>query len=516
MSTGWDAGWGRRGRRGFGPRRLRFAPRSVGRYALAILSPSLVTLGMVLARPRLEPANLSLIYLLAVLVAATLGGTGPGIVASVLSFLAYNFFFVAPLYVLTVANPQDMARLGFFLLAALFASSLAGLVRRQANQISQRAATLESLYDLSQTISAKIDLDATLPTVAATSVALLRIAHCALTIQTPAGERTFVAPAGEPPPAGSTVHTPLRIDDQLVGTMVVTLWPGQTLSATERQLLALLAGQAALAAERSRLAAQLSAQESLEAADRFKSTLLSSVSHDLRSPLATITGVASALRARDVSWDSARGVQMLDTLLTEASRLDRLVGNLLAMSRIESGVLHLVRDWEDAGDLIGAVLARLRPQIGPRPVRVVLPDALPPIWVNAALIDQVLTNLVENALKHTPDGTAITISASLHSDGLWLCVADAGPGIPPEALPRLFEKFFRVAAPERRAPGIGLGLAICKGVVEAHGGRIWAANAPNGGAVFTIALPLLPPGAPALPDLDTGLVPAPLTHEGAS
>jgi two-component system sensor histidine kinase KdpD len=462
---------------------------------------------MVLARPLLEPANLSLIYLLAVLVAATLGGTIPGVLASVLSFLAYNFFFVQPLYVLHAASQQDVARLGFFLLAALCASSLAGLVRWQANQIRQRAAALEALYDLSQTISGQIDLDATLPTVAATTVRLLRLGRCTLHVQTPTGERTFVAPEGAPTVNGERITVPLGRDDRPYSTMTVTLWPGQSLGAAEQQQLALLAGQAALAAERARLAAQLSAQETLAAADRFKSTLLSSVSHDLRSPLAVITGVASALRAHDVPWDSQRAAQMLDTLLAEAGRLDRLVGNLLAMSRIEGGTMQLPHDWEDAGDLIGAVLARLRPQLAARPVRVAAPESLPPLWVNAALIDQALTNLVENALRHTPDGTAITISAAVHAHELWVQVADAGPGIPPEALPHLFEKFFRVAGPERRAQGTGLGLAICKGIVEAHGGRIWAENAPGGGALFTIALPLQPQGAPPLPDLGAELEP---------
>jgi two-component system sensor histidine kinase KdpD len=490
-----------------------FPRRMTSRYALAAISPPLVTGAMVLARPLLEPANLSLIYLLTVLVVATFGGTIPGVLASIISFLAYNFFFVQPLYVLTVANPQDVARLGFFLLAALFASSLAGLVRRQATQISQRAAALEALYELSQAISGQIDLDLTMPAVAEHSVELLHIGRCALTVQTPAGERTYVAPAIGPTIRGERITVPLAINERTFGAMMVTLYPRQSFGAGEQQLLVLLAGQATLAAERARLAAQLSAQEALEAADRFKSSLLSSVSHDLRSPLATITGVASALRARNVPWDSERAAQMLDTLLAEAARLDRLVGNLLAMSRIEGGSLHLPRDWEDVGDLIGAVLARLRPQIGARQVRVVVDDNLPLIWVNAALIDQALTNLVENALKHTPEGTAITMSTAATGGELQVRVADAGPGIPPEALPRLFEKFYRVAGPERRAPGIGLGLAITKGIVEAHGGRVWAENGPSGGAIFTIALPLQPHGAPALPDLDSGLEPASPTGE---
>lgn len=346
------------------------------RYGAALASVASVTYAMTLVRPLVEPANISLTYLLAVLVAAAIGGSGPGLLASLLGFLGYNFFFVQPLYVLTVANPQDVARLCFFLVAALLASSLTGLVRRQAAQIG-------------------------------------------------------------------------------------------------------------------RLAAQ-------EAAERLKSTLLASVSHDLRSPLATITGVATALRQADAPWDRATSRRMLDTLILEAERLDRVLGNLLDMSRIEGGALNLTCDWEDPADLVGAVLARLRPQLAGRAVRVHAPDDLPTLSVNAGLIDQALSNLVENALKYTPAGTPITVALELAPPLLHIHVLDAGPGIPAAALPHLFEKFFRVADPERHAPGTGLGLAICRGIVQAHGGQVAAANRAEGGARFTISLPLRPAAPPPL------------------
>ena len=215
-----------------------------------------------------------------------------------------------------------------------------------------------------------------------------------------------------------------------------------------------------------------------------------------------IKGIATALRQQDVEWNSAVGEQMLDTLADEADRLNRLVGNLLDMSRIEGGALNPARQWEDIGDIVGGVLSRLRPQLHGRKLLVSIPVDLPLVWVNAALIDQVLTNLIENAVKYTPDATAITIVAEVHDADVWIQVVDQGPGIAAEALPHIFDKFYRVVGPERHADGTGLGLAICKGIIEAHGGRIWANNCPQGGAEFIFTLPLHPAGVghPPAPD----------------
>jgi two-component system, OmpR family, sensor histidine kinase KdpD len=391
-----------------------------------------------------------------------------------------------------VANPQDVVRLISLLIAALLASSLAGLVHLQAEQLGQRAAELESLYALSQATSAAVDLDRILPTIAATTVDLLQVADCTLTVQTQGETHVFQAP----PMRVTTTDGPnaiaasLRVDDRVLGEMQVLSRPEQVLSAAQRQLLVTLASQAALAVERARLVAEAAEAQALAASDRLKSALLSSVSHDLRTPLVAIKGIATALRQHDVPWNSEVGEQMLDTLAEEADRLNRLVGNLLDMSRIEGGALNPARQWEDIGDIVGGVLSRLRPHFHGRKLAVNIPADLPLVWANAALIDQVLTNLIENALKYTPDQTPITISAEVRDAELWMAVADQGPGITAEALPHIFDKFFRVIGPERHAEGTGLGLAICKGIVEAHGGIIWAENQPVGGARFVFTLPL--------------------------
>ena len=464
------------------------------RYALALFSTALVTAVMALSGLGLEPANISLIYLLAVLFAATTAGVGAGVLASVLSFLAYNFFFVEPLYVFTVANPQDVVRLISFLIAALLASSLAGLVHLQTEQLEQRAAELESLYALSQATSAAVDLDQILPTIAETAVDLLQVAECTLTVQAQGAPRVFRAPPAHMTgtDGSNAIAAPLRVDDRVLGEMQVLPRPEQLVSAVQQQLIATLSSQAALAVERARLVAEAAESQALAASDRLKSALLSSVSHDLRTPLVAVKGIATALRQHDVPWNSAVGEQMLDTLAEEADRLNRLVGNLLDMSRIEGGALNPARQWDDIGDIVGGVLSRMRPQFRGRKLAVNIPADLPLVWVNAALIDQVLTNLLENALMYTPDQTPITISAEVRDAELWMAVADQGPGITAEALPHIFDKFYRVIGPERHADGTGLGLAICKGIVEAHGGTIWAENLPAGGARFVFTLPLRP------------------------
>src|SRR5262245_48064375 len=375
------------------------------RYALALFSTALVTAVMALSGLGLEPANISLIYLLAVLFTATTAGVGAGVLASVLSFLAYNFFFVEPLYVFTVANPQDVVRLISFLIAALLASSLAGLVHLQTEQLGQRAAELESLYGLSQATSAAVDLDQILPAIAETTVDLLHVAGCTLTVQARGATRVFQAPGlrAATTDGSNAIAAPLRVDDRVLGQMQVLPRPEQVLQAPQQQLLATLASQAALAVERARLVAEAAEAQALAASDRLKSALLSSVSHDLRTPLVAVTGIATALRQHDVPWNSAVGEQMLDTLAEEADRLNRLVGNLLDMSRIEGGALNPARQWEDIGDIVGGVLSRLRPRFHGRKLIVNIPPELPQVWANAALIDQVLTNLIENALKYTPN-----------------------------------------------------------------------------------------------------------------
>jgi two-component system sensor histidine kinase KdpD len=220
--------------------------------------------------------------------------------------------------------------------------------------------------------------------------------------------------------------------------------------------------------------------------------LLSSVSHDLRTPLAVIKGAVTNLLDETVKWDSEARAELLGAINQETDRLNRLVGNLLNMSRIEAGTIQPHRIWHDISELISDVINRMQPMLPEHHLAADILSELPPVQLDYTLIEQVLTNLLENAGKYTPAGTPITITASREGDQLRVTVQDRGPGIPEGMDKRIFEKFVRSTEPERHADGTGLGLAICKGIIEAHGGRIWVESAPSGGAAFRFTLPLVP------------------------
>jgi two-component system sensor histidine kinase KdpD len=236
------------------------------------------------------------------------------------------------------------------------------------------------------------------------------------------------------------------------------------------------------------LAQEAAHAQALREADKMKSALLNAVSHDLRTPLASIIASAGSLQQNDVDWTDEERLGFAAAIEQEAQRLDRLVGNLLDLSRIESGSLRPEKGWYDLAALIGEVLGRLKPVTAQHVVTVDVAEDLPPMSLDYIEIDEVLTNLIENATKYAPPGSAIEVSARRLGSDVLVEVADRGPGIPPEALRRIFDPFYRVTGSKTR--GTGLGLAVAKGLVEAHGGRIWAENRPEGGARFIFRLPL--------------------------
>jgi two-component system sensor histidine kinase KdpD len=241
------------------------------------------------------------------------------------------------------------------------------------------------------------------------------------------------------------------------------------------------------AVDRARLRDEANEAEVLRRSDLVKSALLDAVSHDLRTPLASILASAGSLRQRDVEWDAEAREGFAEAIEQEAQRLDRIVGNLLDLSRLESGTLLPDRGWYEPTALIHEVAARLRPLLVPHPLVLDLPDELPPVHLDYSEVDQVLSNLIENAAKYSPPESEIRVSAAVSDGCLQVNVADQGPGVAPDALPRLFEPFFRASRAQRG--GSGLGLAVARGLVEAHGGRIWAENLPEGGARFSFELP---------------------------
>jgi two-component system sensor histidine kinase KdpD len=291
-------------------------------------------------------------------------------------------------------------------------------------------------------------------------------------------------------PASRGLYLPLAGAEKVLGVLAVQPTAARPLREPDRfQLLRAFANQTALALERCWLAEAAAQARTLAETERTRSALLSSVSHDLRTPLAAITGAATSLRDDDGALPEATRRELADTIAEEAQRLNRLIGDLLEMTRLESGTLRVRKDWHSLEEVVGAALVRLESRLGDRPVVTRIPATLPLVPLDDVLFEQVVWNLVENADKYTPTGEAIELAAAIAGDELRLEVADRGPGLPPGEEQRVFEKFYRGSATSTR-PGVGLGLAICRGIVEAHGGRIAAANRPGGGATFTVWIPL--------------------------
>jgi two-component system sensor histidine kinase KdpD len=256
------------------------------------------------------------------------------------------------------------------------------------------------------------------------------------------------------------------------------------------RLLSAVAGQMGLVVERQRLRREATDAEVLRRTDQLRTALLNAVSHDLRTPLASIIASAGSLRQSDVVWTEEEQAEFAQAIEDQAQRLNRLVGNLLDLSRIEGGTLRPEKGWYDLGALIEDVVGRLRPLTTRHQVVVDVPEDLPPVLLDYVEIDQVLSNLIENATKYAPAGTGILVRARRAGGEARVEVADRGPGIPAASLPRLFDPFYRVDNGKPRPKGLGLGLAVAKGLVEAHGGRISVEGRPGGGAVFTFTLPL--------------------------
>jgi two-component system sensor histidine kinase KdpD len=319
----------------------------------------------------------------------------------------------------------------------------------------------------------------------------LAVARYAFERDEPAGAGTDTLP-------GAKVRClPLRSGPESFGVLVVaTDADGAGLRHEDRDLLEAFGRQGALVLARSRLVEAAQAAAVRARTEELRSSLLSSVSHDLRTPLAAITGAASALRDEAAGTDAAERGELLATIAEEAGRLERLLANLLDMTRLESGGLEPKREWVPLEEIVGAALTRLEAQLGDREITTAIPADLPLAFGDPLLLEQLVLNLLENAAKHTPAATPIAIRASAEDGRLVLEVADRGPGLAPGDETRIFEKFQRGAG-KGGGSGVGLGLAICRAIASAHGGMIEAANRPGGGAVFRVALPLLeaPPAA---------------------
>jgi two-component system sensor histidine kinase KdpD len=463
--------------------------------------------------PFFELANLIMTYLLAVVLIATRYGRGPAVLASVVSVAAFDFFFVPPYFTFSVAGTQYLLTFAVMLVVALVISGLTARLRLRAEAARQREERTAALYAMSGEL-ARTDAAEDLAAISARHIAGVFGAEVAVFLPDRDGglrvgrrEGEFALaeedlrlsrwafehrqPAGLGTPTSgkaSAAYLPLLGHRGPLG--VVGVRPGRrdALTAPEaRRQLETFVNQTALALERARLAEEAQGARIRAETERLRNALLTSVSHDLRTPLAAITGAATTI-LESARLDQRTEHELLESIRDEAERLNRLVNNLLEMTRLESGAIQLRRDWHPLEELVGAALGRLAKSLGNRRVTVSVPPDLPLVAIDDVLIEQVLGNLLDNAVKYTPSDSPIRIIATATDRSVTVEVADSGPGLPRGHEDHVFEKFYRAAPDGRR--GSGLGLAICRGIVQAHGGRIWAQNLPEGGVAFLFTLPL--------------------------
>jgi two-component system sensor histidine kinase KdpD len=505
---------GRPGREGATKQREPLDLRAYG-GSLAMVAAALAV-GLVLQQV-LGIANVALVFLMAVLGSAITYGLWPALAASLVSVLAYNFFFLPPLYTFTIADPENVVALFFFAVVAVIASNLTSRVRDQAVTARQRARATEDLYLFSRKLGGAVTLDDLLWATAYQVAAMLKMR---VVLLLPEGESIAVR-AGYPPedtlaeadlaaakwcwdnnrPAGRGSDTlpgakwlflPMRTGRGPVGVVGLDSdRPGALLTPDQRRLFAALSDQAALAIERANLSQDVDRARLTAETDRLRSALLTSISHDLRTPLASILGSITSLRTYADTFDAAAKDQLMATIQEEAERLNRFIANLLDMTRLESGAVEPRLVPVDLSELISSALKRASRILAGHHVEVRLSPDLPMLNLDFVLFEQVLFNLLDNAAKYAPPGTTVSIQAARRGNEVRLQLLDEGDGIPPDDLEHIFDKFYRVHGGDRRRAGTGLGLAICRGFVEAMGGNIAAGNRHDRpGAVFTIALPI--------------------------
>jgi two-component system, OmpR family, sensor histidine kinase KdpD len=470
------------------------------RYVLSLLLIALITAMFLALRDVLDKTLIVLLYLMPLGIITALWGLGPGITSALITFLTLNYFFIQPYYTFTVHRPTDVVILVVFLIVAIVISQLVGRAQAGLAAATAREQEATQLYELSTALTGLHDARAIAQILAKQVHAVAESEFVELTI-TRAHSFAYRLPQNTPPVRPPELTIPIESARGPLGE--IRLWRiAPAIAPSEVRLFQTFASQGALALERAWLAQAESRARVLEESDQLKSAILSSVSHELRTPLATIKAAASSLRGKEVSWDSLARADLVAAIDDEADHLNMLVGNLLDMSRIESGALKPKREWNILSEIVGSVLTRMKNLAAEHRIEVDVAENLPLVPVDYVQMEQVFTNLISNGLKYAPVNTVVCIRAQLEGQAIHVQVSNQGPQIPPEHLERIFDKFYRVTAADR-VTGTGLGLSICKGIVEAHGGRIWAENLSDGLA-FNFTIPLLWEGAkPSQLPMDT-------------
>lgn len=458
------------------------------RAAIAVGLVILVTIPLWRIRDALTLANFSLIYLLLTLVIAVWLGTVPSLVAAFVSFFCFNFFLIKPYYTLTVADPRELLDLFIFLLVALITGQLTAYARQQAEAARHRAKEQNILYELSSAFNRLNDRQDIYQTLQAVVQENLPIIDCAI----------LSARETSPPDANqTTVYLLISAGDQVYGTMQVAFLASP--SESQQRFLMACVVQAAMALQRIELAESVQRSRVVEEADRLKTTLLHAVSHDLRTPITIIKTAASNLQALRGQLSPQEKQEMTQVIEQEADRLDRLVGNLLDMSRLQAGALVLHEDWIALSEIAGDVAALAWQRHHTARIRLDFPDELPLVRCDHGLMLQALSNITDNVLRYEPGQSQVEIRGSFDAQEVRLSVINHGPTISPEEKERIMKPFYHGEDGQ-----VGLGLAISKGIVEAHHGRIWVEDTPGGGATFVIALPRSPLDGQSDADTDSG------------
>jgi two-component system, OmpR family, sensor histidine kinase KdpD len=486
------------------------------RYLWSILIVALITVVGLPIRGHVEPTNMVMLYLMGIVITALQWGRGPSTVASLLSILAFDIFFIPPYDTLIVRNAEYLLTFMGLFVVGLVVSTLAARTGAHAAAAHEREEQAVAAFELSYDLATALTIQEIMARavyhtqrVFGVAVAIYRPTGTPLSLQHATTDYDADSHADkndraaidwafqhrQPAGAGTDTLTAARVRalplitvHNVVGVLALVLPPGYLLP-PQRRLLESFANQIALALERAQLAEAANELRVVQEREKFQSALLGSISHDLRTPLVTITGALSALQEQGTLLQPSARHALVATAHEQATRLNQLVGNLLDMSRLEGGAVHVRRELCDLQDLVGVALERNAPALAQHRIALNVPDSLPLIPVDFVLMVQVLANLIDNAAKYSPAQTTIAIEALIRDQIVEISVADEGIGIPDQELTHIFDKFHRVTHGDN-VVGTGLGLSISKGLVEAHGGRIWAENRAGGGSIFTVSLPL--------------------------
>jgi len=470
-----------------------------------------------LIEPFFSIENVDLVFLTAVVGVSVRYGLGPSLLASLAASLCYNFFFLPPVYTFTITDPTNIVAFFFFMLIAILVSNLAGRVRAQATAASQRVRTTESLYAFSRKLAGTAALDDVLWATAYQIALMLKVRVVLLLPE----QGRIAVKAGYPPedqldpadlaaanwtwendrvagrgsdtlPGAKRLFLPMRTGRGPIGVIGIDDdRAGPLLTPDQRRLLDALTDQGALAIERVHLVEDMDRVKRDAESDRLRQALLTSISHDLKTPLAAVLGAATTMRDLAPHLSDAQRTELIGTIVEESERLNRFIANLLDMTKLESGAVVPNSAAHDLGELVGATLRRAASILAQHTVKLDLGQDLPMIEVDPVLFEQALFNLLDNAAKYAPAGSSIQLRAGQSGGQVELQVRDEGEGIPPAELETVFDKFYRVRKGDHVRPGTGLGLAIARGFIEAMGGRLSAGNrSDRSGAAMTIRLPV--------------------------